>query len=221
MDYSYIHNANVSGDLAYKIAHQYDNYDNVEFSADEYRTLLNEIKNESPNKTKSRIKVLENNYKKDNIEQNNENIDEDLPIQVICEHCDSKLEITKDDTYIGWLGARFIKCPCCGREAMIDELDGITLTVDNIDFPAHFLRVNKNERHVKEVDAKEIVKDIRRGIEYFREHKDKYSWYTSYGDMFLTLLRYDGDEEYYVVVTKDYYETSIPFEEVDYGGDDD
>jgi hypothetical protein len=99
---------------------------------------------------------------------------------------------------------------------MIDELDGITLTVDNIDFPIHFLRVNKNERSVRETDTEEIVKDIRRGIEYFREHKEEYSWYTSYGDTFLILFRYDGDEEYYVVVAKDYYETFIPFEKIDY-----
>jgi hypothetical protein len=215
MDYSYIHNANVSGDLAYKKAHQYD-YETPSLGYIEHKELMEELKKIDANKTKSRIKIIENNYKKESSEQNNENIDEDLPIQITCEYCDSKLEITKEDTHIGWLGASYITCPCCGGESMVDELDGITFTVDNIDFPVHFLRVNKNERHVKEVDAKEIVKDIRRGIEYFREHKDKYSWYTSYGDMFLTLLRYDGDEEYYVVVTKDYYETSIPFEEVDY-----
>lgn len=31
------------------------------------------------------------------------------------------------------------------------------------------------------------------------------------------VFRFDGDEEYEVVVTKDYYDTYIPFEKVDYG----
>jgi hypothetical protein len=215
MDYSYIHNANVSGDIAYKKAHQYD-YEEPSLGYIDHEELMEELKKIGVNKTKSRIKIIENNYKKNNIEQEYKDIDEDSPIQIVCEHCNSKLEITKDDTHIGWLGASYITCPCCGGESMVDELEGITLTIDNIDFPAHFLRVNKNERCVKEVNRKDIIKEVKRGIKYFREHKDEPYWYTSYGDMFIILFRYEGDEEYYVVITKDYYETFIPFEEVDY-----
>ena len=100
---------------------------------------------------------------------------------------------------------------------MVVELDDIALTKDNIEFPIHFLRCNKDMRHVKEVSNEKIIKEIRKGIEYFRKNKDKcYCWYTSYGDLFMILFRYPGDEEYYVVVTKDFYETYIPFESEDY-----
>ena len=82
----------------------------------------------------SNIKVLKDNSK--NIEVKEENI-KMFPLKIKCSECDSELEIAEEDTHIGWMGARFITCPCCGEEAMIDELDGITLTKDNLEFP-HF-----------------------------------------------------------------------------------
>ena len=39
-------------------------------------------------------------------------------------------------------GAKFITCPCCGVESMVDEIEGITLTRNNLCFPEHFLRTN-------------------------------------------------------------------------------
>ena len=133
-----------------------------------------------------------------------------------CFYCDSELEITKEDTHIGWLGAAHITCPCCGEESMVDEIDGITLTKDNLKFPVHFYRRTKGMRNIVETNSSEIIKDIKRGIEYFRTNKDEHSWYTSYGDLFLSVYRYPGDEEYFVMVAKDFYETYIPFEKEDY-----
>ena len=158
------------------------------------------------------MKVLKNNYSSEEITK------EVKPyvLTINCDKCDSELEITEEDTHIGWMGARFISCPCCGEEAMVDELDGITLTKDNLEFPVHFNRTTKGLRHVVEVNSDEIIKEIQRGITYFRRHKDEYYWYTSHGDLFLIVFRYSGDEEYFVMVTKDFYETYIPFEREDY-----
>lgn len=147
---------------------------------------------------------------------------EDIPkkltkqLNIICDKCDSELEIVEEDTHIGWLGAKFVTCPCCGEDTMIDELEGITLTKDNLEFPVHFNRTNKDLRKVVEVKSDEIIRNIKRAITYFRKNKDEWSWYTSYGDMFLNVYRFSGDEEYSVVVSKDFYETCIPFEKEDY-----
>jgi hypothetical protein len=162
------------------------------------------------------IKIIENNYTEGNLHSNKKY---DNPIQITCDNCGSKLEITKNNTYIGWLGARHVKCPCCGEPTMVDEIDGmdgIKLTVDNINFPIHFLHTNKNMRKVKEVYNTEIQEYIKRGVSYLRIHKDEQYWYTSFGDLFLVIIKYDGDEEYYVMVTKDFYDTYIPFENIDY-----
>ena len=162
------------------------------------------------------IKIIKNNYK---IQSNEEPI-KNNKIRIHCSECDSELEITEEDTHIGWMGARFINCPCCGEEAMVDELDGITLTKDNLEFPVHFNRTAKGLRHVVEVNSDKIIKGIQKGITYFRRHKDEYYWYTSHGDLFLIVFRYSGDEEYFVMITKDFYETYIPFEREDYDEND-
>ena len=162
----------------------------------------------------SNIKVLKDNNINKKYAKEKNNIT--FPLKIHCSECDSELEITEEDTYIGWLGAKYITCPCCGQEAMVDELDGITLTKDNIKFPIHFIRTTKGLRSVIEVDSDEIVKEIQRGITYCRERKSEHYWFTSHGDFFLIIFRYSGDENYFVMVTKDFYETYIPFEQEDY-----
>jgi hypothetical protein len=158
------------------------------------------------------MKIIENRCKTKKIKEEN------IPgvFKVNCDYCGSELEITKEDTHIGWLGERFITCPCCGEESMVYKLDGITLTKDNLEFPVHFSRTKAGLRHTVEVKSDEIIKEIKRAITYFRENKNEWSWYTSYGDLFINVYRYSGDEEYFVLVTKDFYETCIPFEEEDY-----
>lgn len=161
----------------------------------------------------SNIKVLKDNS--NNVEVKVKNITM-FPLKIHCNLCDSELEISENDTHIGWLGAKYITCPCCGKESMVDELDGITLTKDNLEFPVHFSRTTKGLRDVIEVKSDEIIKEINRSITYFRENKDEFYWYVSFGDLFLIVFRYSGDEEYFVMATKDFYETYIPFEKEDY-----
>lgn len=160
------------------------------------------------------IKVIQNNFNKNNLNKKVEVKPE--VVHTICNHCDSELEVSKEDVHIGWLGAAFVKCPCCGQETMVDELEGITLTRDNISYPVHFNRTNKDLRNVIEVQKDEVIKEIQRGIDYFRTNKGESYWYSSHGDLFVIIFRYEGDEEYSILVTRDFYETDIPFEEVDY-----
>ena len=54
------------------------------------------------------MKILKDNSK-------NREVKEQNPIiKIFCSECNSELEITKEDTHIGWMGARFVTCPCCG-----------------------------------------------------------------------------------------------------------
>ena len=160
------------------------------------------------------IKVIQNNFNQNNLNK----IVEVKPkiVHTFCDHCDSELEVSEEDTHIGWLGAAFVKCPCCGQESMVDELDGITLTKDNIDYPVHFNRTNKDLRNAVEVQKNKVVEEIQRGIDYFRTNKDESYWSTCHGDLFLIIFRYEDDEEYFVLVTRDFYETDILFEKEDY-----
>lgn len=158
------------------------------------------------------MKVIKNNYNAD-AEVKKE---VEKTFKVRCFTCDSELEITEEDTHIGVYGAAHVTCPCCGDETMVDNLEGITLTKDNIEFPVHFYRTNKNLRNVKEIEPSRITDDIKRSVEYFRRNKDEFAWFTTTGDTFLTVFRFPDDKEYHVVVAKDYYETYIPFKKEDY-----
>lgn len=154
---------------------------------------------------------------KDN-SNNSANIAKEEVIDVLkihCENCESELEITKKDTYVGYLGLSFITCPCCGKESAVYELDAMTLTKDNVEFPTHFHRANK-ELGAVEVTPDEIKKEIQRGIDFLRNNKDQYHWYISYGELFLVIFKYSGDENYFIVVTKDFYEADISFEAEDF-----
>lgn len=131
-----------------------------------------------------------------------------------CSKCDSELEITEEDIHIGYLGAAYITCPCCGMESMVDDSYGITLNMNNVEFPTHFTRVNKDKNGVAQISDNSITAYIKEAIGRFRNDKTNYCMYTCYGDLFAVIFR--EEDEYYVVVTKDFYETNIPFEKLDY-----
>ena len=131
---------------------------------------------------------------------------------VVCDNCESELVVDREDTYIGELGCRYVKCPCCGVEISID--DGITLTSENLSFPRHYHSFKDGVKQSNDrVD--EYVKEC---IEALRNSKDKnfYATHTGTGDTHVFVFKYDGDEEYVVYVGKGGYETNVPFEDVDY-----
>ena len=152
------------------------------------------------------IKIIKNNYKI----QPNEELIKNNKIRIHCSKCDSELEITEEDTHIGWMGARFITCPCCGEESMVDELDGITLTKDNVKFPTHYYSFNK----AVNIDDDTINKLVKECIERF-DPNDENDWvrYIGSGDTMVFVFKFSEDAGYNVYVCKNYYETFIPFNE--------
>lgn len=158
------------------------------------------------------MKVLKNNFKK----EYEDKITKQYPRKVICEECESELEYEKSDITIGWLGAAYIKCPCCGYDMMLCDEEGATLTSDNIEFPTHFHHACKENGAKDCLNNKEIKRYIRDAINYFRENKDEFSWFSGSGNLIVHVYRFDGDESYQVYVSHNYYEADITFEEEDY-----
>lgn len=159
------------------------------------------------------MKVLKNNFK---YIYEKPKLVKKYPREFTCEYCQSEFEYEESDMTIGWLGAAHIKCPCCGRDIMLDDEDGITLTVDNVEFPTHFHHTSTETGAVDICNNKEIKKYIHNAIDYFRKNKDEFAWTSSSGNLAIHVYRYSDDEDYHVVVNNDYYETNIPFEEEDY-----
>lgn len=82
-------------------------------------------------------------------------------------------------------------------------------------FPKHY---NHSGENAVKLSDEEIDKYVRRLIEEFRKSNSNNDWcrFTGTGDTLVTVYKFDGDEEYYVEVAKNYYETYIPFEVEDY-----
>ncbi len=163
----------------------------------------------------NKMKVLKDNFSKTKIQQIEANT---YPRKTLCEHCSSELEYEKNDIRVGAFGCAYIDCPLCGGEiCLYDESDNeLTLTRYNIEFPTHFWHTCSERGAVDCCNNKEIKECISRAIDYFRKNKDDYNWFTACGNLYVNVSRYESDESYDIVVTKDYYETSIPFEEEDY-----
>lgn len=158
------------------------------------------------------MNVLKNNYKTAYVEEI-----VFYPKDLVCEHCASELQYEEDDIEVGEFGCAFVRCPCCGRPTFIDDEEhALTLTVDNVIFPIHFHHTSEESGAVDCFDNETIKECIRKGIEYFRRYKDENHWFTAFGNMYISVNRWEGDEAYEVTVTNDYYITDIPFEKEDY-----
>lgn len=142
---------------------------------------------------------------------------EDYPRRHICESCKSELEYEKSDLRIGEFGLVILDCPCCGYDNVLDDNENaIILTKDNVVFPNHFYHASEKNRAVNCCTNENIKESINKAINFFRKNKDESVWMTAFGNLHVTVFRYDGDEVYNVIVTNDYYSTEIPFEVEDY-----
>lgn len=139
-------------------------------------------------------------------------IKQPFPMRVTCYNCETELEIEEQDTHVGYPGAMYFTCPVCGEESMIDELDGIILTKDNIEFPQHFYYFGNGV----DLTSEEIRKYINDAINFFRNNPDNFCYTTGSGNTGILVQNFSGDHEYHVVVTKDFYETEIPYTAKDY-----
>ena len=138
-----------------------------------------------------------------------------FPLRTTCEHCESELEIEKDDVYVGYRGAHMVKCPVCGEVTWVDEIDDVRITKKNVKFPDHFYRMGTS-KEAKELSSDDIKSYISKAIDYFRENPDSFCYDATSGDTDVTVYNYSGDKEYRIIVAKNYYETGIEYEPEDY-----
>lgn len=61
-------------------------------------------------------------------------IDVPVPSKLTCENCHK--EFDEPESYIGRYGLRFVRCPHCNYEQILNE--GIELTPQNVVYPQHF-----------------------------------------------------------------------------------
>lgn len=136
------------------------------------------------------------------------------PIKHTCSYCDSLLLVDKEDVHEGYMGSAVITCPVCMHEEFLyeDDLDR-TITAETVKFPDNFWYFgDKYSKKLNEEDIRHYIKDA---VDYFRENPNNFCYQTGSGDTMIYVLNFSGDQEYDIVVCKGYYETHIPFEDID------
>lgn len=145
------------------------------------------------------MKIIQNNYE-------NPIVVEDEVISMVCEECNSVFEIEEQDCHIGQYGTAFVNCPCCGYENIVEDYS-INLNKNNLDFPIHYSHFATKKEGTVFIDNKEINNWIKESISWLEKHPQEHFRYRGTGDTFTVVFNHD--DEYWIVVTKDYYETSI------------
>ena len=135
--------------------------------------------------------------------------EKEFPQNVTCEYCGTELEIDKEDISIGIAGAWEYICPCCKKINQLDNYDEITK--DNLNFPQHYFYFGNG----KDVNNNTINKWVQQCVNYLNDNPTEDTESMSSGNTIVTVSRIyetdnEEDEEYYIVVSKNYYEAYIP-----------
>lgn len=135
------------------------------------------------------MKIIQNNYKEN---QSTE--------QYICEECNSVFEYDENDIKADIDGDKIVFCPCCNHPCYIDYTP---VTEDNIEFPTSFYHFGDGVN----IEDDEITKDIKKCIKFLKENPNEPYRYIGSGNTFLCVFNHE--DEYYIMVAKDYFDTGI------------
>lgn len=122
--------------------------------------------------------------------------------EYICEECNSVFEYDDYDIFANEEGIEFVTCPCCGHSCIVYT----PITERNIEFPKSFYQFGVRDGAV-DIDNEEITSWIKEAIVWLKRHPEEPYKYIGSGNAFLCVFNHD--DEYYVMVTKNYFDTSI------------
>jgi hypothetical protein len=94
-------------------------------------------------------------------------------------------------------------CPVCGRE-IITEIDTPALSSNNIKFPLHFF-----EPSGLDVSNDQINDWVYKCLKAAEESDEPYGYFATMGTGNTRVILMAYEDEYNIIVTKDYYETSV------------
>lgn len=141
------------------------------------------------------MRIIENNYKYD--------LAKDYEIEYICESCNSVFQYNDDDIEFNECEDEYVKCPCCGHRCLVAE----KVTEKNIEFPKSFYEFGGNNTKSVNISDNEITKNIKECISWLKKNPNEPYRYMAHGNMFLCVFNHE--DEYYIMVTKNYFDSSI------------
>lgn len=139
----------------------------------------------------------------------NRDVEEPKVYKTTCDDCGAELEYSYEDTHEGYAGMRCITCPMCGYEIMSEYFDGVELNSSNVEFPKHFYRFNGVD-----IDNERIQEWIRKCLKEAEESDEQYGYFLHAGTGNSAVILMAYEDEYNIIVAKNYYELSINREEL-------
>ena len=139
------------------------------------------------------MKIIQNNYDYNKIPTE----------EYICETCNSIFQYENYDVYTDKYGDNYVNCPCCGHKCIVEE----KTTEDNINFPKNFYEFGGANTTSVDISNDEITNRIQECIKWLKANPNEPFKYIGYGNMFLCVFNHE--DEYYIIVTKNYFDVSI------------
>ena len=139
------------------------------------------------------MRIIKNNFK----------YKQEIPTEeYICEGCNSVFEYEDKDICIDNDNIEFVKCPCCGHKCITYTPP----TIETIKFPKNFYQFGVHGGVVN-ISDNEITNDIRECLKWLEKNPTESFRYIGKGDTFTCVFNHE--DEYYIMVAKNYFETSI------------
>ena len=138
------------------------------------------------------MKIIQNNYTKEN----------EASEEYICEECNSVFEYDDSDIWIDSKNDEYVTCPCCNHSCIVS----VPITEKNIEFPKSFYEFGVHEGAVD--TSNEIINsNIKEAIVWLKRHPEAPFRYCGIGNTFICVFNHD--DEYYIMVAKNYFDCSI------------
>ena len=128
------------------------------------------------------------------------------PKRVMCNNCEAELEIEESDVFVGEFGCYLFKCPCCGREVVIDDTERDTPPTFKQTFWHIFTGKSDDTIHIKDDEIQRMINHCVSKLIPDDAEAGEFSM-QGYGDTVVYAFKYEDYIE--ILVTQDYYNDTL------------
>ena len=123
-----------------------------------------------------------------------------------CNFCNSIIEYDDRDISCDYRGRKCIICPCCSYVHYLDEDEqNDIMRINDITYPHDY----HNSANGVDITNEEINKSIKELINHLKKHPDESFRFYAVGNAFIGVFNIQNEDEYYIVISKNYYDASV------------
>ena len=128
------------------------------------------------------------------------------PKRVFCDACYAELEIEESDVFVGEFGCHLFKCPCCGREVVIDDTERDTPPTFKRTFWHIFPGKTNDITHIEDDEIQRMIDKCVSNLISDDVEVGEFSRQCT-GDTAVYAFKYEDCIE--ILVTQDYYNDTL------------